>query len=92
MRFHIEIQGLCAKIYKQKKQLTVVNCFSHDPTQVRTEIDRLGGDCPIQLCYGATTDFPIFSRLGPSVKNRTFISYGNPCFFGFVFGSFYEAF
>ncbi len=39
----------------------------YDPTRARTGIIRLGGGCPIQLCYGASTR-TIFSCLVLLVK------------------------
>lgn len=45
--------------------------LDNDPTRTRTGINRLGGGCPIQLCYGAkNTCTTIFSFIHNAVKRN----------------------
>lgn len=75
------------ELCQQKTLHHKMKCQISDPTQTRTEIDRLGGGCPIQLCYGAKTIYysltnKIFSK---EATNDGFYDYlVFPYFFVFV--------
>lgn len=55
-----------------KKGTQMSSFLIYDPTQTRTEIDRLGGDCPIQLCYRANNlfNFLTISSIRKGRKNH----------------------